>query len=213
MVLQTWEKPRLSIGQILMNEVQHDGALADTVGYAAHRSITNVTDGEDSGNICLEQKGIALQLPAGGTFAIAGQIRPRHEKPFGIAANHSIEPFGMWLGSNKDEERTSLPPLGRVGVKVMNGDGVQATVAADLSNFAICNDGDVFRLLYAFVEIERHGTRQGVSAHQHGYRTGYFSEMDSSLAGGISPTHNKDVFVLAGGRFGGGGTVVNTSAG
>jgi hypothetical protein len=66
------EKPRLSIGQILTNEIQHNGPFADAVGDAPHGSIANIADSEDTGDVGFQQERIALQLPARWPLAIRG---------------------------------------------------------------------------------------------------------------------------------------------
>src|SRR5271165_1741367 len=93
------------VTQVLMHELDCDGAFADTGSDPLHRTVANVADREDARNIRLQQTGIALQRPAPWPLAGLKQIRTRQNEPAFVALNCSVQPGRPRLRADEYEQR------------------------------------------------------------------------------------------------------------
>src|SRR5262249_1846807 len=76
----TWRSSEAStillyLAQVLVDELYCYGTLPDSGGHALHRTVANVTYGEDAGHVGFKQKGIAFQRPSLRPCSLPQKIR------------------------------------------------------------------------------------------------------------------------------------------
>ena len=62
------------LGQILMHELDDDGAFANAGGHALYRAVAHIADDKNARDIRFEETGIAIERPGSGPLAIAKQV-------------------------------------------------------------------------------------------------------------------------------------------
>ncbi len=81
------------LGQILMHELDDDGAFADAGSDALHRTVADIPNNKNAGDVGFEQAGIAVERPRGWALAIAKQIRAGEDEAAFVAFDEIAEPF------------------------------------------------------------------------------------------------------------------------
>src|SRR5271154_3548818 len=94
-----------------MDELHGNRTLADSRSDTLHRAVTHVADGEDSGNVRLEQERIPVKRPAFGPFPFAYRVGSVKEKPAIVPLNKISEPVGAGKCADKNKNRTCGHPL------------------------------------------------------------------------------------------------------
>src|SRR6516164_5502024 len=87
----------LNFGQVLMHELDDDGALAQARGHAFDRAVARVADYKNTGNACFEQTRITAGGPRGGFLAIANEVGAERMKP--RSSRSTMSPSHSVLGS------------------------------------------------------------------------------------------------------------------
>src|SRR5579863_5364953 len=64
----------LDLAQVLMDELHRNRSLANSGRYPLYGTVTNIAHGKKAGNICLKQKGIAIERPPFGALPVADEI-------------------------------------------------------------------------------------------------------------------------------------------
>src|SRR5580704_1879024 len=103
-VLLSCSAGSLYLGQILMHELNDDGAFADAGSDAFYRAVADIADHKDSRDVGFEQAGIALESPGSGALAIAKQVWAGEDEAALVASDETAEPFGARLRANEDEQ-------------------------------------------------------------------------------------------------------------
>src|ERR1043166_6209139 len=98
--------------QVLMNELNRVGALADAGGDTFDGTVANVAGYEDAGNAGFEEPGLAVERPALGHFAVNHEVGTGEDKSFIVASELAGEPISSRRSANKNEERSGGNLLG-----------------------------------------------------------------------------------------------------
>src|SRR5688572_11339400 len=108
-------RARSSLLQVPVHEGDRHGALTDGRGDPLDRVGTDVAGDEHPGEAGLQQVGVALGLPAGGTAALAQQGRAGGDEPALVADDGAVQPAGARRPADEDEQvagRQRLPLAG-----------------------------------------------------------------------------------------------------
>ena len=87
--------------QILVHELDGDGAFTHGGGTTLDRSMTDVACDEDAGDAGLQQVRVAIQLPGVSGFF---EVRAGEEEAFIVAGEAAGEPVGAGFGADEDED-------------------------------------------------------------------------------------------------------------
>src|SRR5580692_1577137 len=137
----------LYLCQILVHELDDDGAFADPGSYALYGAVAHVADDKDARNIGFEQPRIAVERPGSGAFAIAQKVGPGEDEAALIALDQVAEPFGARLRTNKYEEAGSGKLVSRSGALAEHGDASKPCFSTNFDDRRLGPDFDLWGFL------------------------------------------------------------------
>src|SRR5271155_4487995 len=129
-----------------MDELHGNRTLADSRSDTLHRAVTHVADGEDSGNVRLEQERIPVKRPAFGTLPVANQVGSGQDKTAIVPLNKISEPVGAGKCADKNKNRTCGHPLHRIAIGAEDRYFFQPRVAVNFSHSSMRPHLNVWRL-------------------------------------------------------------------
>src|ERR1700722_9251243 len=195
-----------------MDELHGYRTLADSRSDTLHRAMTHVADGEDSGNIRLEQEWIPVKRPAFGTLPVANQIGSGQDKTAIVPLNQVSEPVGAGKCADKNENRTRRHPLHRIAIGAKYRYFFQPRIAVNFRYSSMSPNLNVWGLFNLVDQVLRHSGGERISAHQHNDALGVAGEIHSCLTGGVCATDHINNLALAGQRFRSASTVIDSGA-
>src|SRR5829696_2708869 len=126
------DAPRTSdLPQVLVDELDGDGALADGRGTALDRPVAHVSSDEDAWHARLQQERVPIWPPALGTLPFPHQIRPRENKATLVALNDTVEPPCLRRRPDKDEQGVCREGLRLAGLRILRGYPLQVILTLD----------------------------------------------------------------------------------
>src|SRR5206468_2716450 len=78
-------------------------------------SITDVSHGENAGDVGLEQEGFPIGGPTSRALTVARQVRSGQDKSTCVPLHKAIEPTRARRGADEHEQRTRRYPIDRSG--------------------------------------------------------------------------------------------------
>ncbi len=72
-----------------MDELHRNRSFADSGSYPLHRTVAHVADGKETGNIGLQQEGIAVERPSFGALPVSNEIGACQEETALVALDQS----------------------------------------------------------------------------------------------------------------------------
>src|ERR1017187_238024 len=112
-------------GQVLVHELDGDGAFAYGGGAAFDRVEADVAGDEDAGDAGFQQVGLAFQLPGAGRARL--QVRSGEDKAFLVEGDLPGQPVGFGGSADEDEEGVRRARL--LPARGLQGDALQTAVA------------------------------------------------------------------------------------
>src|ERR1700722_974506 len=199
----------LNLAQILMDELHGHRSLTDSGGYPFYRTVAHVANRENSGNICLQQKRVAVESPSFGMLPIPEEVGTSQQETAFVPFDERSEPLSARQCTNKDEHRTGRHALDFVRVRTQDRNLFQVGFAVDFADAGVSPDLNVGHLLDLVDQILRHGAGERVSPHQDYDAVGEFGEIHGRLARGVGATHDVNNLTFTGQGLGGAAAVVN----
>src|SRR5260370_31462823 len=89
---------RSSVPEILMNELDRNGAFAHARSDALHGSASHIAGRKYAGHARFEQSRIAGERPTGGTLPIRHKVRPAQDETFIVTLDRFAQPPRFRLG-------------------------------------------------------------------------------------------------------------------
>src|SRR5262249_36102457 len=100
-------RSQLHLRQILMHELDGYGTLANAGSHPLHRAVAYVPDRKHTRQIGFEERRIAVEGPASGTFSVKEQVGAGEDESTRISGHHAVQPIGDRLRADKDKYRRS----------------------------------------------------------------------------------------------------------
>src|SRR5690242_20860047 len=125
--------------QVVVDEADGGGALADGGGHPFYRAVPDVAGGEHAGGGGLQQEGRPLQGPV-----LTGVGSGEDESPL-VAPDRFGEPAGERLRADQDEQAGGRRQFGLAGVAVPQQQLLEAPVATAAGDLAAVADVHVGR--------------------------------------------------------------------
>src|SRR5690242_19863557 len=207
-----WRRASLNFGQILVHELDDDGAFAYSGGDAFGGAMAHVANNKNSGHVGFEKAGIAGERPGGGLLAIVNQVGARKDEAAVVALDDITEPFGAGKRTDEDEKATGGQRFGFAGRRALDRDAGEARVTVHRRDAGLRPDFNLGCFLDLLDQIVRHGAGQGIAADEHNDFFGEFREVHGGLAGGIRCADDVHRFAPARNGFRCAPAIVNASS-
>src|SRR6185437_12437692 len=98
------QSPLSECGEVLMNKLHGDRALAHRRCYPLHRSVAHIASHEDPWHTGLQQKRLPIFLPLRRQLAIPPQVRPRQNESLLVPQNRVGYPLRARRRANEHKE-------------------------------------------------------------------------------------------------------------
>src|SRR5690242_10339280 len=207
-----WRRASLNFGQILVHELDDDGAFAHARGDAFDGAMAHVANNKNSGDAGFKQGGIARKRPCFRPFAIADEIWAGENEAAVVALNDGAEPCSAGLSADKNEKTAGRQFLGFAGRRALDGDAGEARITMHRGDAGLGPDFDLGRFLDLLDQIVRHGAGQGIAANEHNDFFGEFREVHGGLTGGVCSADDVYGFALARNGFGSAAAIIHACA-
>src|ERR1700739_2607682 len=136
-----------------MDELHGYRPLTHSGSHAFHRTMPHIAYCKNSGNVCLQQKGISVQRHPLRARTITYEIWTSQNEPALVPLNNSGKPVRSRQGSNKDEHAARRHALNLVGIRTKEGNLFQMGLAVHFGYARVGPNLDVRRLLYLIDQI------------------------------------------------------------
>src|SRR5262249_5887430 len=94
----------LHLAEILVDELHGYGPFANSRSHPLDRTMAHISDGEDSRDVGLEEKGIAVEMPPAGRLAIVKQIGAGQDESALVTLDGISQPVGLRQRAYKNED-------------------------------------------------------------------------------------------------------------
>src|SRR5829696_71447 len=198
--------------QVLVDELDGDGALADGRGAALDRAVAHVSSDEDTRHARLQQERVPIWPPALGTLPFMHKIRPREDKASLVTLYDAVQPLRLRRSPDKDEERMGRRGLGLARHRVLRGYPLQVLLTLDRDHVGVEEHLDVSSFFDLAHQVIRHALPQVVPPVEDKDPARPVGEEHRGLAGRVRTPD--DEYVLANTRqsFRLGGAVVDAAS-
>ena len=139
-----------------MDELHSHGTFPNARSYALNGAMSDVSNGKNSGNVRLQQEGIALESPSFWPLAVPEQIGAGADESTFIAFDYVAQPVCARQRADKDEQRLGRDGLALARLAVTDHDAREAGLATGLHNLAVRAYHDVGLFLDLVDEVLRH---------------------------------------------------------
>src|SRR5215203_3119751 len=208
------DAPRTSdLPQVLVDELDGDGALADGRGTALDRPVAHVSSDEDTWHARLQQERVPIWSPALGTFPFMHHIRPREDKATLVALYDAVQPLRLRRRPDKDEERMGRRGLCLARHRVLRGYPLQVLLTLDGDHVGVEEHLDVISVFDLAHQVIRHELPQVATPVEDKDPARPVGEEHRGLAGRVRTSDDKYVLALARESFRLGGPVVDAASG
>src|SRR5919112_2264109 len=198
--------------QVLVDELDGDGALADGRGAALDRAVAHVSSDEDTWHTRLQQERVPIWSPALGTLPITHQIGSREDKATLVALYDAVQPLCHRRRPDKDKERMGRRGLGLARYRVLRGYPLQVVLALDRDHVGVEEHLDVSSVFDLAYQVIRHALPQVVTPVEDKDPARPVGEEHRGLAGRVRTSHDEYVLAHARESFRLGGTVVDAAS-
>src|SRR5829696_1589771 len=207
------DAPRTSdLPQVLVDELDGDGALADGRGTALDRAVAHVSSDEDTWHARLQQERVPIWPPALGTLPFMHQIRPREDKATLVALYHAVQPLRLRRRPDKDEERMGRRGLGLARQRVLRGYPFQVVLALDRDHAGVEEHLDIRSVFDLAHQVIRHALPQVATPVEDKDPARPVGEEHRGLTGRVGASHDEYVLANARQSFRLGGAVVDAAS-
>src|SRR5919112_1374593 len=198
--------------QVLVDELDGDGALADGRGAALDRAVAHVSSDEDTWHARLQQERVPIWPPALGTLPFMHQIRPREDKATLVALYHAVQPLRLRRRPDKDEERMGRRGLGLARQRVLRGYPFQVVLALDRDHAGVEEHLDIRSVFDLAHQVIRHALPQVATPVEDKDPARPVGEEHRGLTGRVGTSHDEYVLANARQSFRLGGAVVDAAS-
>src|SRR6185503_12998312 len=171
-------------------------SLADARRHTLHRTVPNIADHKDAGNICLQKPWLAIELPTVWPFPITRELRAGIDKPEFIAFHDVRKPVSVWSCSDHYEERVSWDLVYRVRLRAINRNGLEMIVAMRFNDGCVEFDLNVGSSFELIDQVLRHRSRERRAAHKHDDTARVPGKVHRGLSRTVCAADNVDVLVF-----------------
>src|SRR5713226_119842 len=106
----------LHFAQILMDELHRHRSFTDSGSHPFYRTVADIANGKDAGNIGLKQERISVERPSLRALAVTYKVRPGQQETALVPLDDTRQPIRPRQCSNEDKHRTRRNALNLVGV-------------------------------------------------------------------------------------------------
>src|SRR5215217_511265 len=207
------DAPRTSdLPQVLVDELDGDGALADGRGTALDRPVAHVSSDEDTWHARLQQERVPIWSPALGTFPFMHHIRPREDKATLVALYDAVQPLRLRRRPDKDEERMGRRGLCLARHRVLRGYPLQVLLTLDGDHVGVEEHLDARSVFDLAHQVIRHVLPQVATPVEDRDPARPVGEEHRGLAGRVSTSDDEHVLAHARESFRLGGAVVDAAS-
>ena len=166
-----------------MHERHDPGALATGRRDALHRAAPDVAGDEDPGHggrVGLRRTPALPRLPRG--------VGAGEDEAEVVAGHLARAASAVRLGAEQEVEPGGLDPLVRAGVDVVQGEPLEAALAAAVGDDGARPDRDARVALDLADEVARHRRGEALATHEDRHAPGEAREVHGRLAGAVAAT-------------------------
>src|ERR687897_902786 len=197
--------------QVLVDELDGDGALADGRGAALDRAVAHVSSDEDTWHARLQQERVPIWPPALGTLPFMHQIRPREDKATLVALYDAVQPLRLRRRPDKDEERMGRRGLGLARHRVLRGYPLQVLLTLDRDHVGVEEHLDARSVFDLAHQVIGHALPQVAAPAEDKDSARPLGEEHRGLAGRVRPPNDEYVLAFARKSFRLGGAVIDAA--
>src|SRR5215213_9011253 len=183
--------------QVLVDELDGDGALADGGGAALDRAVAHVPSDEDAWHARLQQERVPIWSPALGTLPILHQIRPREDKATLVALNDAVEPPCLRRRPDKDEQGVCREGLRLAGHRILRGYPLQVILTLHGDHACVEKHLDIVSSFDLAHQVVGHALPQVVAPVEDEDLARLVCEEHRGLTGRVRTSDDEYVLALA----------------
>src|SRR5690348_14162877 len=163
--------------QVVVDEADGGGALADGGGHAFYRAVPDVAGGEHAWSGGLQQEGSPLQGP------VLTGVGSGEDEPPRVAPDRFGEPAGEWLRADQDEQAGGWYQFGFARAAVPEQQLLKMPAATAARDLAAVADVHVGRGVDLADQVVGHARRQGLRADENRDLLRVFRQIQRGLPG------------------------------
>src|SRR5215207_10196623 len=133
--------------QVLVDELDGDGALADGRGAALDRAVAHVACDEDARHARLQQKRVPIRAPTSWALPIMHKVGSREDEATFVALYDTVEPVCLRRRPDKDVQGVCGEGLRLAGRRILRSYPLQVILTLDVDHVRVEEHLDIVSVL------------------------------------------------------------------